>query len=206
MLPLRRGTRVSLLVLLLSLCSVVPAFATEFAVLRQRNSVECPVPNGGTGADLRPSSMLITIPDSALDTPKVLTIDFNPVLPPTVVPPSAGTYVFDIKLTDPSTNEVITLFADPVTIGFEERPLPDGLTKDKLCLGYLDESSNEWKCEDNALKTETAGSGTSMLCGKTTHFTLFALAPTAAVPEPSGAMALLTVGGAAGMLRRIRRR
>lgn len=44
---------------------------------------------------------------------------------------------------------------------------------DKLCLGYLDESSNppKWKCEDECLDENSNG----LFCGNTDHFTNFAL-------------------------------
>lgn len=39
------------------------------------------------------------------------------------------------------------------------------------CLGYIDESSGKWKCEDHCLNQEK----NDYLCGKTNHFTSFAI-------------------------------
>jgi len=44
-----------------------------------------------------------------------------------------------------------------------------GQTSD-MCLGYYDEDQNRWVCEDHCL-TQEGGK----LCGKTSHFTMFAL-------------------------------
>lgn len=48
---------------------------------------------------------------------------------------------------------------------------PGKSKKDDSCLGYIDESSNKWKCEDRCLKSEK----NDYLCGNTDHFTSFAL-------------------------------
>lgn len=47
--------------------------------------------------------------------------------------------------------------------------------KEKLCLGFFNEQKEKWECEDWTLRrNETEGIG-MFLCGKTNHFTSFAI-------------------------------
>ena len=42
----------------------------------------------------------------------------------------------------------------------------------RVCLGYYEEMSSKWKCQDECL---TTGGGANLLCGQTDHLTNFAL-------------------------------
>jgi hypothetical protein len=48
--------------------------------------------------------------------------------------------------------------------------LAEGVKSDTACLGYYDEQNKKWVCEDTCLKSKE-----SKLCGKTDHFTNFAI-------------------------------
>ena len=58
-------------------------------------------------------------------------------------------------------------FAKPVEVCLEQR----GEDKsDSLCLGFFNEASDQWECEDPCLEKKGG-----LLCGSTDHFTNFAL-------------------------------
>ena len=73
--------------------------------------------------------------------------------------------VIDISLIDPSGS-----FVQPqgdVELCFNPK---DG-NEDDQCLGFLNEETNEWECEDECLKQDDNG----LLCGDTSHFSKFSL-------------------------------
>lgn len=74
--------------------------------------------------------------------------------------------VIEVTLLDADGNEV-TRTGAPVEICLES----DASKKDSACLGYLDESTREWKCEDQCLTSH----GSNTVCGQTDHFTNFAI-------------------------------
>jgi len=45
----------------------------------------------------------------------------------------------------------------------------------ELCLGFYDEQTGEWKCEDECLEEQRRSSGMIEVCGQTNHFTNFAV-------------------------------
>jgi hypothetical protein len=181
--------------------------ATEFAILRQRfaadPTVEFKVQVNGTAGGLTPGSMQITIPDDDLPADELLTVDFDPVLPDGAPRLGGSSFVFGLTLSDPNTGALISQFADPVTVGFSDQPLPGNLNYGQLSLAYLDQSgpgSPQWVNQDSALEESN-----SFWCATTNHFTIFALAETADVPEPTGAGLLFVVAALAslGMRHRV---
>jgi hypothetical protein len=111
-----------------------------------------------------------------------------------VVPPSAGTYVFELVVTD-STGRPVHQLGAPATFEFVYDALSVPSTSN-ACLSYFNEGTNEWECQDTTLSCDG-----NTLCGDTDHLTTFGIGP---VPEPSTAL-LLGLGGALlGALRRLR--
>lgn len=95
-----------------------------------------------------------TIPDGALDKTTRVTVRNELTKDPVV---GSGVYNFT-----PSTT-----FKKPVTLCITPNV---GASTKEGCLGYLDEKTTKWVCEDKCLKS--AG---GQLCGNTTHFTPFAI-------------------------------
>lgn len=183
------------------IAAAVPARATNFAILfggASGNSGGCDVPRNPSAA-YTPAAMQFTLPASALPGPRILTIDFSPVLPSSISPLPAASYVFSLTLTDPATGQSTHDLGGDMEICFVS-PNTSSTTLDKLCLGYLNENHNppKWECEDRALYVKPGSNNT--VCGTTDHLSIFALTDLAAVPEPSAAGFLL-----AGTLLRRRR-
>ena len=80
-------------------------------------------------------------------------------------------YVLDLTLSDPQ-GQPITKLEFPLTICLS---VPNTTKDEKLCLGYFDEHSGEWRCEDNCLSSPNTTSDNEFLCGETDHLTNFAL-------------------------------
>jgi hypothetical protein len=182
----------------LVLCLAPQSRATEFAVLRQpfdHNPCDVAVPSTGTtGGDLAPTEMEITIPVDDLPADEILTVDFNPVLPAGSPLPGDDAFVFGITLSDPTTGALLTQFADPISIGFSDQTLPTGLSYNQLSLAYFNDTSTpaQWVVQDNALAEDSTG----YWCGKTDHFSIFALAQTSDVPDPTCvAMTVIAIAG-----------
>lgn len=190
------ATRSAILACALVLGTASTVSATTFAVLLQGqdNSIECAVGFGKEG--FRVEKLRVTIPPTVLDRPLLLTIDTAPEMPQGISGLPGDFYAFALTLTDPADGRIVTPFTDVVDVCFKATTRDDK----KLCLSYIDESKSppEWVCEDSTL---TRDSG-DYLCGQTDHFTIFALAETAAVPEPA-TVALLAP--AATLLTRRRR-
>lgn len=190
------ATRSAMLVCALVLGAAPSASATTFAVLLQDQNTfaDCDLAYGKEG--FRVDKLRVTLPPSVLDRPLLLTIDTTPALPKGVSGFPGDFYAFALTLTDPATGVLVTAFSDPVDVCFKATTRDDS----KLCLTYIDESESppKWRCEDASLTRD----GGSHLCGKTDHFTIFAFAETAMVPEP-GTAALLAP--AATLLTRRRR-
>ena len=113
----------------------------------------------------------------------------NVSIPNTNLPPGGNVFIrptiqtnpniisssFDITIVDQFGNEVqLTSDAEICLEVF------DDTQKSKSCLSYLDEEANppEWKCQDKCLKQKD-----SSFCGKTTHFTSFAILLTGSAGE-----------------------
>jgi hypothetical protein len=65
-------------------------------------------------------------------------------------------------------------FAEPMQLCFSVDATIRG--RENLCLGYYDEGSNTWRCEDTCLVPEkTSVRRKILLCGQTDHFTNFAI-------------------------------
>ena len=82
----------------------------------------------------------------------------------------------NITLLDSQGNS-ITQLDSPLTICLS---LGNNTKKGNVCLGYYDEASGKWRCEDRCLNTITRKSNDSsqdsrLLCGQTSHLTNFAL-------------------------------
>lgn len=95
-----------------------------------------------------------TIPDGAFDKTTRVTVRTESTKDPIV---GSGVYNFT-----PSTT-----FKKPVTLCIT--PNVGAATKEG-CLGYFDDNTKKWTCEDKCLK-----SSGGQLCGNTTHFTPFAI-------------------------------
>jgi hypothetical protein len=190
------ATRSAMLACVLTLCAAAPASATTFAVLLQGqdNTAECAVGFGKEG--FRVEKIRVMIPPSVLDRPLLLTIDTAPAMPQGISGLPGDFYPFALTLTDPADGRIVTPFTDVVDVCFNATTRDDK----KLCLAYIDESKSppEWKCEDASMIRDSGG----YLCGTTNHFTIFALAETAAVPEP---VAVAWLAPAVTLLTRRRR-
>ena len=64
----------------------------------------------------------------------------------------------------------ITKLDSPLTICLQR----SNSSKEKVCLGYYDESKAKWRCEDLCL-TRSNGTDKNSFCGRTSHLTNFAL-------------------------------
>jgi hypothetical protein len=182
----------------LLLAQATVAGATTFAILLNGGEGEDRIeyninpPSTGDGGPYWPLAVAFSLP--ALPGPGPFLVGFSDEIVPGVVP-IAGTYVFELTVTD-STNRPIRELAVDATLGFEYDALSVP-SAGNACLGYFDEGTNEWECQDATLEQCDDGN----LCGTTDHLTLFSMGP---VPEPSTAL-LLGLGGALlGALRRLR--
>lgn len=166
--------------MLVSLITVVPARATNFAVLLQEGS------NKGTCDGLNwfsqsgayaISSITFAIPNTVLQTPKELRLEYpSRSLGVSMLP--SDLFSFDVSLYDPMTDSFVTQFDPPVIITSQMQWTPN--QADPLCLSYYDESSLKWVCQDECLEESD-----QTLCGTTDHFSTFALAPLSMLPEPA---------------------
>lgn len=81
--------------------------------------------------------------------------------------------IIEISLIGPDGNVLpANDFEEPVTICFQVDSQAD-------CLGYRNSAVEQWDCVDECLETSKNGTG-YVQCGKTTHFTQFALLLTGA--------------------------
>ncbi len=62
----------------------------------------------------------------------------------------------------------------------------DGESKDDLCLGFFNEEKRRWECQDSCLERNNTARGREVLCGKTDHFTSFAILLAGGSVEGSG--------------------
>jgi len=172
------------LIAMLSLVLLVvsPARATNFAILLtgsgDNNTATCDnlqwfSQSGGYSL----ASISFLIPPSALQTPKEFRLEY-PSRSPSISSLPADVFSFDASLYDPATDSYVTQFEPPVTITAQMQWSPN--QADPLCLGYFDESKNTWTCQDECLRQ-----GDQTLCGKTDHFSTFALTPLSTIPEPA---------------------
>lgn len=94
--------------------------------------------------------------------PRKLEVRDTPVRPADV---DAGSYgaVFDLKMQPFMAGETVELCVR----------VPTDTDAGGACLAYFDDGNGTWKCQDECLKG--ASDGGSFLCGKTDHFTSFAV-------------------------------
>ena len=110
------------------------------------------------------------------------------------IPVPRDSYVFDVKLFNSATDELITDFPNGLTFTFDIPQLTAG-DIDNMVLGYLDETKNppEWKVEDGNIKV--CGDKGDLVCGKTDHLTTFMIGPATSIPEPSSIAVLIGLLG-----------
>eukprot|EP01094_Clydonella_sp_ATCC50884_P022194 TRINITY_DN5056_c0_g1_i1.p1 TRINITY_DN5056_c0_g1~~TRINITY_DN5056_c0_g1_i1.p1 ORF type:complete len:2061 (-),score=322.90 TRINITY_DN5056_c0_g1_i1:6-6107(-) len=92
-------------------------------------------------------------------------VRLSPVDPATLPPARRVSDVVDISLERQSTGPV--RLQGNAEICFQ---LSDESTLDNRCLGFFDESSMKWRCEDRCLERKDG-----LACGRTGHFTNFAV-------------------------------
>ena len=68
----------------------------------------------------------------------------------------------------------VTEFTNSVEICFNSTTMSATKNSKDTCLSYFDVDQQEWKCVDRCLKYKSQN-GTDILCGKTDHFTSFAV-------------------------------
>lgn len=88
-----------------------------------------------------------------------------------------GSDVLSLTILDPELGVVQP--GSDVQICFNSEGVPD---KDKACLGFFDEAADKWRCEDECLKKRS-----NEVCGKTDHFTNFAILLTGSAASGCGA-------------------
>ena len=96
----------------------------------------------------------------------------------TVVDDFNGDFIDDVAITTGSTSEqpnsTLILFGDGTggflseTVQASTPPVRRGVTETagEVCIGVYNATTNEWKCEDEALKTRNS----TLYCGETDHF------------------------------------
>lgn len=111
-----------------------------------------------------------------------------------------GSPVFDITLVDEFERDIP--FSGDIELCLPS--LSEDIDVKTTCLGYFDEETSSWDCEDYCLEERNS----NQFCGKTSHLTLFALlldvrkAPSrCGYPQIDPAMKWATVGfGIAGIV------
>lgn len=178
-------------------CATPFARATNFAILlgsgtKNDASVSFDYKTPAVGI----TGMTVTFDPSDLPTDATLLIDTAPVLPPDS-PTLTDAFVFSLSLQDNSDDHLIHQFSHPVQVNFAVTSLPK--ISDFGMSRLLETNSPPiWIIQDANL---TAKDG-PYVCGKTDHFSYFALTPLSSVPEPTSAGLLLALPAVAGLRRR----
>jgi len=105
---------------------------------------------------------VLSVPPGALPVDVASTIK---TVESTEVDAQRSSQIVEVTLFDADGNEISQL-DEPVTVCLKADTSKAG----DGCLGYYDETSKTWKCEDECLK-----SNDDLLCGQTDHFTSFAI-------------------------------
>lgn len=107
------------------------------------------------------------------------------LIPPNAVPPNALISITQPEIEDVDRSRVKSFVFDVKVEGYSSFSLAsdarvclqpqNGQKLKDLCLGFINEKTREWECEDKCLKRQQQNGGRSVFCGTTTHFTSFAL-------------------------------